>query len=89
MGDNGGILVQTLLPGPTATEFDEVAGAYASAIAERGEPGIVVTASLRGLARGQPVVCSAKGTLKQRLFALMPARLVIRTVARMFSPPHP
>lgn len=84
-----GILVQTLLPGPTATEFDDVAGAYASAIEGRGRAETVVAASLLGLAKGQAVVCSAKGTLKQRLFALMPAALVIRTVGRMFSPPQP
>jgi short-subunit dehydrogenase len=84
-----GILVQTLLPGPTATEFDNVAGSYASAIKERDQPATVVTASLQGLATGRPVVCSARGTLQQRLFALMPATLVIRTVSRMFSPPNP
>lgn len=84
-----GILVQTLLPGPTATEFDDVAGAYSSALEKRGQAGTVVTASLIGLSKGSPVVSSAKGTFKQRVFALMPARLVIRTVARMFSPPNP
>ena len=83
-----GILVQTLLPGPTATAFDELAGAYASAIADRDRAEDVVWFSLRGLAKGCPVVCTAKGTLKQRLFALMPAWLVIKTVARMFRPPQ-
>lgn len=82
-----GILVQTLVPGPTASEFDTVAGAYASAIDQRSPPQEVVNASLNGLARGHPVVSSARGTWKQRLFALMPARLVIRTVGRMFRPP--
>ena len=82
------ILVQTLLPGPTATAFDEIAGAYADVIDGRGRAQDVVGCSLRGLAKGWPVVCTAKGTLKQRLFALMPARLVIRTVARMFRPPQ-
>lgn len=81
------ILVQTLVPGPTASEFDAVAGAYASALEERSPPQAVVSASLRGLAKGSPVVGSAKGTFKQRLFALLPSRIVIRTVARMFSPP--
>jgi uncharacterized protein len=84
-----GVLVQTLVPGPTATEFDEVAGAYASAIAKRDQPRAVVAASLQGLATGRPVISCARGTFRQRLFALMPARLVIRTVAGMFSPPYP
>jgi len=86
---NRGILVQTLVPGPTATEFDDVAGAYPSAVQKRGQPGPVVAASLRGLATGRPVVSRADGVFKQRLFALMPAALVIRTVARMFTPPRP
>lgn len=84
-----GILVQTLLPGPTSTEFDDIAEAYASALKDRDQPETAVTASLRGLASGCPVVCTAKGALRQRLFALMPARLVIRAVARMFTPPLP
>lgn len=83
-----GILVQTVVPGPTASEFDTVAGAYASAIEERRPPQEVVTASLNGLAKGHPVVSSARGTWKQRIFALMPAGLVIRTVGRMFRPPE-
>ena len=83
-----GILVQTLVPGPTASEFDTVAGAYASAIEERSPPQEVVTASLNGLAKGDPVVSSARGTWKQRVFALLPSRLVIRTVGRMFRPPE-
>lgn len=83
-----GILVQTLVPGPTATEFDHTAGAYASAIAKRRPPAIAVAASLRGLATGRAVVCSARGSLKQRLFSLLPAGLVIRTVGGMFRPPQ-
>lgn len=82
-----GILVQTLVPGPTATEFDAVAGAYASALKGRGDPMDVVKASLRGLARGDAVVWQAKGTYQQRLFTLMPPSRVIRKVARMFEPP--
>ena len=66
----------------------DTAGAYASAIAKRRPPAIAVAASLRGLATGRPVVCSARGTLRQRLFALLPTGLVIRTVAGMFRPPQ-
>lgn len=84
-----GILVQALVPGPTATEFDQVAGAYASALKERGTPHKVVKDALDHLAKDTPVVTSAKGTYQQRFFAaLFPPRMVIRTVKRMFQPPN-
>jgi short-subunit dehydrogenase len=85
-----GILVQTLVPGPTATEFDAKAGAYASALSVRRDaPADVVRASLAALERGMPVVNVAKGTFKQRLFAgLAPPALVIRAVGKMFKPPQ-
>jgi short-subunit dehydrogenase len=84
-----GILVQTLVPGPTATEFDAKAGAYESALVERGAPADVVRASLAGLERGLPVVNAAKGTYKQRVFAgLAPHAMVIREVGKMFKPPE-
>lgn len=83
-----GIHVQTLLPGPTATEFDAKAGAYDSALKTRGTTAEVVTASLAALQHKVPLVAVAKGTYKQRLFAaLFPAKIVIFTVARMFRPP--
>lgn len=83
-----GVLVQTLVPGPTATEFDSRAGAYASAIKERGSPQPVVEASLRHLENTNPQVVTAKGTYKQRFFnGLFPAKLVVRSVGRMFRPP--
>lgn len=84
-----GILVQTLVPGPTDTEFDALAGAYESALSGRGSAASVVEASIAGLVRGDPVASSAKGLYKQRLFAaLFPARMVIREVAKMFRPPR-
>jgi short-subunit dehydrogenase len=84
-----GILVQTLVPGPTATEFDAKAGAYESAVVERDAPAAVVRAALDGLARGVPVVNAAKGTYKQRFFAgLFPPAMVIREVGKMFKPPQ-
>jgi len=84
-----GVLVQTLCPGPTATEFDARAGAYESALREeRGSPKYVVEASLSRLAKGNPLVITAKGTYKQRFFAgLFPATMVIREVGKMFKPP--
>jgi len=83
-----GILVQTLVPGPTDTEFDAKAGAYESALAGRDAPADVVRTSLAGLERGMPVVSAAKGTYKQRVFAgLAPPAMVIREVGKMFKPP--
>jgi short-subunit dehydrogenase len=84
-----GVLVQTLVPGPTATEFDAKAGAYESALKERGTPQEVVAAALAHLNRDVPLVATAKGTLQQRFFAgLFPSKMVIKTVARMFQPPE-
>ncbi|CDH46510.1 SDR family NAD(P)-dependent oxidoreductase [Candidatus Contendibacter odensensis] len=83
-----GVLVKTLIPGPTATEFDAKAGAYASAIQERGNPSEVVQVALKSLTNDSPLAVAAKGTYKQRFFAgLFPASIVIREVAKMFRPP--
>ena len=76
------------MPGPTATEFDEKAGAYPSAAGPRGTAEEVVRVSLGRLGGGEPVVASAKGVYKQRLFAgIAPPSMVIREVAKMFKPP--
>jgi short-subunit dehydrogenase len=84
-----GVHVQTLVPGPTESEFDATARAYASALTERDTPAQVVRASLARLDAGQPVVTAAKGTFKQRFFAgLFPPSMVIREVGKMFTPPE-
>jgi len=86
-GDRG-IEVQTLVPGPTRSEFDGKAGAYESAVVKRDEPLVAVTASLKALGTNKAVVYSVKGTYKQRLFAaIAPPNFVIKTVAKMFRPP--
>ena len=83
-----GVLVQTLVPAPTATEFDRQAGAYASALIERGSPVAVVAAALVGLERGAAVASNMTGLWKQRLFAgLFSPEFVVRKVAKMFRPP--
>ncbi len=83
-----GVLVQTLVPGPTATEFDRLAGAYTSSLTVRGSTTDVVAASLAGLERGAIIASNAKGLWKQRLFAgLFPPRAVVREVAKLFRPP--
>lgn len=84
-----GVLVQTLIPGPTATGFDEKAQAYDSAIQKRDTPARVVATALAHLGKATPLAVAAKGTLGQRLFAsLAPAKLVIHQVGRMFKPPE-
>ena len=84
-----GILVQTLLPGPTATEFDALGGAYNSDLGDaRRQPSEIVSESLRQLERGVPFVTTSRGTYKQRLFAgIAPVGMVIREVKKMFQAP--
>lgn len=85
-----GVYVQTLVPGPTASEFDQRAGAYASQLgAQRDPPGKAVDAAFDAFAGERPLVVSASGTLAQRLFAaLAPTRVVLAKVGRMFRPPE-
>ena len=84
-----GVYVQTLVPGPTASEFDHLAGAYDSRLgADRDPPAKAVDASLRAFAGEHPLAVAAGGTLAQRLFAaLAPTRVVLAKVGRMFRPP--
>lgn len=83
-----GVIVQTLVPGATESEFDAVAGAYASAITTRGSAAKVAEDSIHALEQAVPVALNASGTLKQRFFAgLFPPKIVIAQVAKMFRPP--
>ncbi len=85
-----GVYVQTLVPGPTASEFDRLAGAYDSRLGgHRDPPAKAVETSLRGFAGEDPLVVSAGGTFAQRMFAaLAPTRVVLAKVGRMFRPPE-
>ena len=84
-----GILVQTLLPGPTATELDSKGGAYKSELGEMRRPASeIVDASLSALSKDLPFVTTNKGTYKQRVFAgVAPVKMIIREVKRMFAAP--
>ncbi len=83
-----GVHVQTLVPGPTQSEFDEKAGAYASALQARDSPRVAVETALAHLAGGKPLVASTGGIWRQRLFGgLLPPGLLVREVAKMFKPP--
>lgn len=85
-GKNG-VLVQTLLPGPTATALPGAqAGVRHGGVGKPMPVGEPVRASLRHLERGTAVVITARGTIWQRIFALFPAEIVIRLVGRMFAP---
>lgn len=80
-----GVLVQTLLPGPTETELGVAAAEFSKVFNKRADVKSVVEESLHRLERETPLVITAKGTLKQRLFAtLFPAKFVIKTLTRMF-----
>lgn len=84
-----GVLVQTLIPGPTATAFDSKAQAYDSALQERDSPARVIQSALAHLVNDEPLAAIAKGTYKQRLFAsLFPSKMVIKQVGQMFLPPE-
>jgi short-subunit dehydrogenase len=83
-----GVYVQTLIPGPTKSEFDIKAGAYESDLKTWDPPEKVVRVALQNLISNDPLVIIAKGTYKQRFFAgLFPAKIVIKAVGKMFSPP--
>jgi short-subunit dehydrogenase len=84
-----GILVQTLVPGPTATYFDEKAHAYESSLTKKQDsPAQVVKIALAHLKKDSPLACAAKGAYTQRLLAgLLPAKVLIREVGRRFKPP--
>lgn len=86
---NKNIHVQTLLPGPTATEFDTKGNAYHCKLGEdRCSPSKVVKESLRQLDKNTPLVTTSKGTYKQRLFAgIASTKMVIREVKKIFAPP--
>lgn len=83
-----GVVVQTLVPGPTATEFDAKSSDYEIKVAARGNPSDVVRKSLNGLRRGGPIVTNASGLFKQRILsALVPPKTLLREVAKLFRPP--
>ena len=85
--NDANLLVQTLVPGPTETEFDQNAGAYDVKVGKRQSPHDVVRASLAHLGKDRPIVSNVRGNYVQRLMAAMaPAKLAIRTTARMFKP---
>lgn len=85
-----GILVQTLVPGATATAIEESGGAYDCPLRRvpRQDAGTLVEISLAALPRGAALVSTQPRLWLQRLFAaLAPPSLLLRTVGRLASPP--
>mgnify|MGYP003393756462 CR=1 FL=1 len=84
-----GIQVQTLLPGPTATELDNLGGSYKKESKTlRRHPKEIVLVSLSEMEKDTPFVTTNKGTYKQRLFAgIAPFKMIIGEVKKMFAPP--
>jgi uncharacterized protein len=80
-----GVRVSALCPGPTATEFFEVAGSPNGRLAKMAtDPGAVVAAGLAGLARGRPItvpgIANKVGAFGTRL---MPRSALRRIVASL------
>jgi uncharacterized protein len=86
-GDRG-VLVQTLVPGPTQTGLHAKGGAYRMALQDFAGPTVAVEAALKSLSKDIPMVISARGAYRQRLLAhLLPTKIVVRLLKRMFQPP--
>jgi hypothetical protein len=83
-----GILVQTLMPGPTETDLGKAAAAYSKFFKDMRPAEEVVKTALDHLSRNSPLVITARKTFNQRLFTtIFPTKFVIKTLARLFQPP--
>jgi short-subunit dehydrogenase len=86
-----GIRVQTLVPGPTHTNFNRRIGieqAFGDNL-DWKEASEIVAMSLRHLSQDRPEVLAASGVWLQRLFAfLAPTKSLLNKVASMFQPPR-
>lgn len=78
-----GVLVQTLVPGPSPTDLP---GARAMGEGSLCPVNVPVRASLHNLGKGTAVVTTARGTLFQRIFSLLPTPFVLRQVSKTFLP---
>ena len=80
-----GVKVTALCPGPTATEFFEVAGAASGRLAQMAtDPVAVVRAGLDGLARNKAIVIpGAMNKITAQSNRLLPRAVMRRIVARL------
>lgn len=85
-----GIVVQTLIPGPTETDLGKAAATFSHLFRNMAPADKVVKKAIEHLSHDSPVVIAADNTLKQRLFTtFFPRSFVIKILARMFRPAAP
>ncbi|MBK7962946.1 MAG: SDR family NAD(P)-dependent oxidoreductase [Bdellovibrionales bacterium] len=84
-----GIYVQTLIPGPTQTEIDQVGEAYKSGVSEkRDPPEKIVSLSLNAIPSRRPIISGAPNIFFQKAFsALFPTTFVLNKIGQLFQPP--
>lgn len=83
------IYFQTLVPGPTKTEFDTVGEAYASQISEkRDSVETVVSLSLQAIATKKPLVAVPSLFMQKFFNGLFPAKMVVKKIGQVFRPPN-
>lgn len=82
-----GVKVSALCPGPTVSEFDQVAGSRRDDKRPRQSTAEVALRGLEGLAGGKPwVIPYFRGRLQVFAQRLVPRRLVTQAAARMMRP---
>lgn len=80
-----GVRVSALCPGPTATEFFEVAGSPHGRLAKMAtDPAAVVAAGLAGLARNKPIVVPGlMNKMTSQAGRILPRKLLRKAVAAL------
>jgi len=83
-----GILVQTLVPGPTRTDFDNGRLAAVPRFVKKWDPAEkVVKASLAGIENEKRLVITASGFMGQKIFwALAPTKTALRVISNALRP---
>jgi short-subunit dehydrogenase len=82
-----GVKVSALCPGPTVSEFDQVAGSRSDDIRPRQSTAEVALRGLEGLAEGKPwVIPYFRGELQVFGQRLLPRQFVTKMAARMMRP---
>ena len=84
-----GILVQTVVPGPTRTPFDNGRpGVVPKFVRRWDDADKIVRASLAGIEEDRRLVVTASGFTNQKIFwALAPASTALRMISRTSRPP--